>query len=136
MADDDFAFSLATLRFLAAPGNLALWVPPLALGALVRVITHRWVHQLVFPACTHASRICASRSNTSKLIPSVADFLAIPLVFYLVVLAGRFDLSELRRSGWLFDVGTSEVWWKFYAYFGWTPFVLSSDHTANSIIGA
>jgi sulfate permease, SulP family len=61
----------------------------------VRVLTHRWTHQLLFPAY----------------------FLAIPLVFYAVVLGAGFDLSNLREKGWLFETGTSVAWYKFYTYF-------------------
>lgn len=42
----------------------------------------------------------------------------IPIVFYGVVLSARMDLGALRKDGWLFDVGASEAWWKFYTYFG------------------
>jgi SulP family sulfate permease len=97
LADDDFSWTLPTLRFFLEPHNVALWAPALALAVGARVLTHRFKHQLVFPAY----------------------FLAIPLVFYAVVLGGGFDLSELRRGGWLFDTGASAPWWTFYTYFSW-----------------
>jgi len=77
--------------------NLILWVVPLTLAALLRVITHKFHHQLILPLY----------------------FLAIPVLFYVVVAAAGIDLWELRRSGWLFDMGTreSEAWYKFYSYF-------------------
>jgi hypothetical protein len=40
------------LRYFALdPHALVLWVPPLALAVLLRVITARWKHQLLFPLC-------------------------------------------------------------------------------------
>ena len=50
----------------------------------------------------------------------VIDFIIIPLVFYLVVLVGGSDLGDLRKSGWLFDMGSNgkEPWYKFYSYYG------------------
>lgn len=49
------------------------------------------------------------------------DFLAIPMLFYVIVVAGRFDLGTLRQHGWLFDMGETgshQAWYKFYSYFG------------------
>ena len=48
------------------------------------------------------------------------DFIVIPLVFYIVVAAGGFDLGVLRNDGWLFDIGSTgnEHWYQFYSYLG------------------
>ncbi|KAG6917412.1 hypothetical protein DXG01_002681 [Tephrocybe rancida] len=64
--------------------NLTLWVVPLILAMLLRAITHRFHHQLIFP------------------------------IFATLGL----DLWDLRRTGWIFDMGTgeSESWYKFYSY--------------------
>ena len=52
MSDDDFSLSLETFKFLVLnAGNLVLWLPAFALAVLLRVITHRWDHQLIFPIC-------------------------------------------------------------------------------------
>ncbi|KAF5375834.1 hypothetical protein D9615_008236 [Tricholomella constricta] len=77
--------------------NLILWVIPLVLAVLLRVITHKFHHQLIFPVY----------------------FLAIPVLFYIVVAAAGFNLWDLRRSGWIFDMGNGEVepWYKFYSHF-------------------
>ncbi|KAJ3746096.1 sulfate transporter family-domain-containing protein [Lentinula detonsa] len=99
--DDDFNIDLETLRFMfLEPQNLALWTIPLALAILLRLITSRWSHQLIFPVY----------------------FVVIPVFFYVIVAAARCDLDELREDGWLFDIpgginGQSESWWKFYTYF-------------------
>ncbi|KAI0077979.1 hypothetical protein K474DRAFT_1594928 [Panus rudis PR-1116 ss-1] len=97
MADDDFDLSYATFKFLFLNGNnLALWVPPFALAVLLRVITHKFHHQLIFPLY----------------------FIIIPIIFYIVVAAARLDLDVLRRTGWLFDMDTSdEPWYRFYTFY-------------------
>ncbi|KAF6756738.1 vacuole protein [Ephemerocybe angulata] len=94
--DDDFTLSWETLRLMFLENhNLVLWAIPLGLAVLLRLITHRFHHQLIFPVY----------------------FIVIPLVFYVVVLAGRFDFAQLRAEGWLFDVSMArEPWWKFYTY--------------------
>ncbi|KAF5347183.1 hypothetical protein D9758_011062 [Tetrapyrgos nigripes] len=87
--------------------NIVQWVLPLVLAVGLRVITTllermdrmgRWrvgkwnqlpiAHKLTFP------------ENQNK-----TDFVIIPVLFYIIVFAGRMDLEELRREGWLFDVG-------------------------------
>ncbi|KAJ4490657.1 sulfate transporter family-domain-containing protein [Lentinula aciculospora] len=101
--DDDFVINLRTLKFMfLVPHNLALWTLPLGLAILLRVITSRWNHQLIFPVY----------------------FVVIPVLFYVIVLATQLDLHELREDGWLFDIsggddGQSESWWRFYTYFDW-----------------
>ncbi|KAM5540073.1 hypothetical protein V8D89_006213 [Ganoderma adspersum] len=107
MSDDDFALDLETLKYIFLnAGNLMLWLPAFCLAALLRVITHKWDHQLIFPIY----------------------FCIIPAVFYIVVAAVGIDLPRLRTAGWLFDMGTShEPWWHFYTLFdfklmSWTAF--------------
>ncbi|KZT66913.1 hypothetical protein DAEQUDRAFT_674125 [Daedalea quercina L-15889] len=97
MAEDDFDFSLVTLKyvFLTAQ-NVLLWAPALALAVILRVITHKWEYQLIFPMY----------------------FLAVPVIFYIVVISAHIDLSILRDKGWLFDMGTShEPWYHFYTLY-------------------
>ncbi|KZT04035.1 uncharacterized protein LAESUDRAFT_658528 [Laetiporus sulphureus 93-53] len=97
MDDDDFDFSLATLKFLFLNvHNLALWMSAFGLAALLRIISHKYEHQLIFPLY----------------------FMIIPAVFYIVVAAGHMDLGNLRQKGWLFDMGTAhEPWYHFYSLF-------------------
>jgi sulfate permease, SulP family len=49
---------------------------------------------------------------------SFLDFLAIPVFFYIIIAIARVDMASLRQNGWVFDIGQSEPWWKFYTYFG------------------
>jgi len=47
--------SWETLKFIFLDThNLALWVIPLTLTILLRVITHRYHHQLIFPLCSYS----------------------------------------------------------------------------------
>ena len=98
--------------------NLALWTIPLGLAILLRVITHRCHHQLVFPLCAYCCCCCRCCPRCPNCYQP--DFIVIPVVFYIVVLAGRFDLVRLRADGWVFDMGPvgHEAWYKFYSYLG------------------
>ncbi|TFK98319.1 sulfate transporter family-domain-containing protein [Pterulicium gracile] len=97
--DDDFTIEFSTLKFMLQPHMLAMWVPPLVLAALLRVITHRWRHQLIFPLY----------------------FVLVPVVFYLIVLAARINISTLRSGGWVFDIqdGEDSHWYEFYQWLHW-----------------
>jgi sulfate permease, SulP family len=54
MDDDDFAFTPEVFRFFFLNAHiLALWVPALILAILLRAITHKYHHQLIFPACEY-----------------------------------------------------------------------------------
>lgn len=113
--DDDFDYTLETLRYMFLDKhNLVLWALPLFLAILLRVITHKYNHQLIFPLCECT---CLRRGGYSN--PWPLDFIIIPLLFYIVVAAARLNLSELRHTGWIFDMGASahEPWYKFYSYF-------------------
>jgi sulfate permease, SulP family len=118
--EDELSFSLETFRLMfMQTHNLVLWTVPLTLAALLRVITAKVRHQLVFPACKSGRIFVYSLANLL-----LSDFLFIPAVFYVIVLAARFDLTKLRESGWLFDIGAEgghEPWWKFYTYYGASP---------------
>jgi len=60
-----------------------------------------------------------AKSPLTRLCGQIVDFLAIPVVFYVVVAIARLDVSTLRRAGWLFDMGDiNEPWHHFYKYFG------------------
>jgi hypothetical protein len=51
ISDDDFSYNLSTLKFMCEPHNLVLWLPALGLAVLLRLITHKYHHQLIFPLC-------------------------------------------------------------------------------------
>ncbi|WWD17472.1 hypothetical protein CI109_101913 [Kwoniella shandongensis] len=97
LKEEGFEYNLATLKlFFESWHVVALWTIPLALAILLRVITHFYHHQLIFPAY----------------------FFVIPVIFYIVVVIGRWDMTTLRNAGWVFDVGkNTQAWWKFYTYF-------------------
>ncbi|CAE6431990.1 unnamed protein product [Rhizoctonia solani] len=101
--EEGFQYNLDTFKlYFMNKHNLMLWLPAFALAVLLRIITHRFHHQLIFPMY----------------------FIAIGVMFYVVVAIVGIDLHILRSGGWVFDVGAStESWWHFYTYFG-QPFGL------------
>lgn len=67
----------------------------------------------------------------------LTDFIAIPMLFYIIVAVGQFDLGNLRQQGWLFDLGMGtgghQSWYKFYSYLGehgFTPALLMFKYVA------
>ncbi len=118
--------------------NVILWSVPLFLAVFLRVGT--WLHgkfrkdgdgeggQGVFVGCQLSLSPLLSDSFPIPFNcvvmpdpdPSL-DFIAIPMIFYIVVLAARIPLDTLRDEGWIFDVrgGDDGVgWYKFYDYYG------------------
>lgn len=98
LKEEGFEYNLNTLKIFFANGHaIALWTIPLALAITLRLITHRFHHQLIFPGY----------------------FFVIPCVFYFVVLVGGWKIDALRHAGWIFDVGgESRPWYTFYTLFG------------------
>ncbi|CDO73882.1 hypothetical protein BN946_scf185016.g39 [Trametes cinnabarina] len=97
ISDDEFSLSLETLKFFVLNVHIVmLWLPAFLLAVLLRVITHFWEHQLIFPIY----------------------FCIIPAIFYVVVAAAHTDLGALRDAGWLFEMSsTDEPWYYFYSLF-------------------
>lgn len=97
--------------------TITLWLLPLSLAVLLRLITHRFHHQLIFPLC-----LSPSFAKYSALLTRLfADFIIIPFLFYLVVAVAGLSLVDLRKHGWLFDLGNNaseEAWYKMYSYLG------------------
>lgn len=98
LKEEGFSYNLTTLKFFfESPHAIALWGIPLTLAILLRIITHRFHHQLIFPAY----------------------FFVIPVVFYIVVAIGGWDMDTLRANNWVLDVGKqSRPWYTFYTLFG------------------
>ena len=72
MSDDDFSLSWETFKFFVInPRNLALWLPAFGLAVLLRVITHKWEHQLIFPICkgsTYSDILADTDFTLSRLL--------------------------------------------------------------------
>jgi SulP family sulfate permease len=112
LKEEGFEYNLTTLKFFfESPHAIALWGIPLALAIILRIITHRFHHQLIFPAY----------------------FFVIPVVFYIVVAIGRWDMATLRENNWVLDVGKqSRPWYTFYTLFGTSHELWHRQpHTAN-----
>ena len=61
------------------------------------------------------------------------DFIMISLLFYVVVLSARMNLTTLRQGGWVFDMGsTSEPWYAFYSYYSKWIFFICHCQSLNS----
>lgn len=52
ISDDEFTATWETFRLMFLDTHtLSLWLIPLALAVLLRLITHKFHHQLIFPLC-------------------------------------------------------------------------------------
>ena len=115
MSEDDFNLSYEMFEYLfLTVHNFILWFPAFALAVLLRIITSKFHHQLIFPAC-------AAVLPFSFVVVLIfrADYLVIPAIFYIVVAAGHFSLQSLRENGWLFNTITAhEPWYRFYTLYG------------------
>lgn len=98
-SEGGFSWDLPTFRYFTQSWDMvAHWAPALGLAILLRIITARYHHPLIFPAY----------------------FLMLPVLFYaFVVGAGRQSLPFLRDQGWVFDIGDAgdTPFWRFYTYF-------------------
>ena len=55
MDEDDFTYSFETMKSFISNGSVvAHWLPAFLLAVLLRLITSKYHHQLVFPACKDA----------------------------------------------------------------------------------
>lgn len=98
-SEEGFQWNLETLRYFVQSWEMvAHWVPPALLAILLRLITAKFHHPLIFPTY----------------------FLIIPILFYIVA-SGILHVSieDLRKDDWIFDVGKAAEapFWRFYTYF-------------------
>ena len=129
MEEGEYTIGFLIRAMLENGHKFTLWFVPLVLAVALRVGTSiDWVKifgkkvnnglgELVFPICKSSLPF---QTQTHKIV--FVDFTLIPLLFYLVVLAAHLDISDLRKDGWVFDLGTGstggkeENWWRFYEY--------------------
>ena len=96
MSDDDFTLSVETFKYLFLNvSNLILWLPAFCLAVLLRVITHRWDHQLIFPICEHVP----SNSETQYLIKTPCIQISVLSQQYFI-LSLLPPASTFPISGW------------------------------------
>ncbi|SCV68526.1 BQ2448_647 [Microbotryum intermedium] len=101
--EDSKGLSIELLQQYLDLKNLPLWVIPLVLAVVLRLITARYQHPLIFPGY----------------------FLAIPLVFYVISLSARIPIANLRENGWVFELnGVDSEWYEFWTLFGLTIWAL------------
>ncbi|GAA5994775.1 Vsb1p [Rhodotorula paludigena] len=88
--------SLELVRHFFDAEMLPLWTVPLALAILLRLITARFSHPLIFPAY----------------------FLAIPPVFYAITTIAGIPVERLRELGYVFEVkGVDNEWYEYLTHF-------------------
>ncbi|KAK0234583.1 sulfate transporter family-domain-containing protein [Armillaria nabsnona] len=90
--------------------NIILWGVPLFLAIFLRV--GMWLY----------GKLHKSGDGEANSGIFVGYFIAIPVIFYVVVLAAGIPMDVLRKNGWVFDVqgGNEAGWYKFYGYFDFT----------------
>ncbi|KAI9677268.1 MAG: hypothetical protein M1829_002610 [Trizodia sp. TS-e1964] len=95
--DGNLEYNLPTLQKLLQFDTIFLWTVPLVL-AIVLLIAQRWMKHPLFVPCY---------------------FLLIPAVFYFfVAVIPSLDLTDLRQSGWVFDMpAAGEPFYHFYSLF-------------------
>lgn len=82
------------VQLFGSTHNILLWVIPLLLALLLRLISLKFTHELIFPAY----------------------FLVVPIIFYIVVAIIGVDFETLRHNRWVFEVGSvKEPWYRFYS---------------------
>lgn len=61
--------TLETLRYFVSNSHaLAQWVPPVVLAVLLRIMTARWKHQLIFPVCESAAYLRLIRNSNADVL--------------------------------------------------------------------
>lgn len=82
---------------------------PLGLAILLRIVTMRYNHPLIFPGF----------------------FLAFPVVFWVIALSAGIPVEKLRAAGWVFEVkGVDSEWYEYFGMFGEFAFSLLHDSTS------
>ncbi|KAH8927062.1 hypothetical protein BT69DRAFT_1238330 [Atractiella rhizophila] len=96
LEDESVEFSLETVRHFFELAVLPLWTVPLALATLLRLITYKFSHPLIF----------------------TGYFIVIPIIFYAVVLIIGTPLATLREKGWVFELeGVDTPFYEYWTYF-------------------
>ncbi|ORY75647.1 sulfate transporter family-domain-containing protein [Leucosporidium creatinivorum] len=94
--EEEAGFSMDLVKHYFDWSVLPLWTVPLILAVVLRLITARFHHPLIFPGY----------------------FLAIPLVFYGIAFAAGFNIEQLREGGWVFEVnGVDSEWYEYWTLF-------------------
>ncbi|GAA5980112.1 hypothetical protein JCM10908_001540 [Rhodotorula pacifica] len=94
--EESDGFSLEMLQRFFSVSVLPLWTIPLALAIILRIITSRYSHPLIFPIY----------------------FLSIPAIFYAITLAAGVSVETLRDQGWVFEAkSANNKWYEFWTLY-------------------
>jgi hypothetical protein len=78
---------------------------------------HAQVSSSAYLSYVYAISPLSRTGDLMAIFDICADFVVIPLIFYIVVAAARLDLASLRKQGWVFDLGsTQDPWYEYYKY--------------------
>ncbi|KND02916.1 uncharacterized protein SPPG_01997 [Spizellomyces punctatus DAOM BR117] len=90
-------YSLEWIRNIFTPSALMLWGSSLGLAVCLKIMQRRIHHPLFVPMF----------------------YVAVPVVFFIIVLVARIPMDELRRSGWLFPMpeGEPAPFYEFWTYY-------------------
>ncbi|KAI8332373.1 sulfate transporter family-domain-containing protein [Chlamydoabsidia padenii] len=99
--DENLVYTWDMFKQLFLDGHvLALWSSALGVALFLRVLQAKLKdHPMVVPVF----------------------FMALPAVFYLVVLIAGLDVDQIRDAGWIFPLVDSDVpFWHFYTYYNFS----------------
>ncbi|ORZ12552.1 sulfate transporter family-domain-containing protein [Lobosporangium transversale] len=93
----ELTYSYETFRFLFLNHHVfSLWFTPLSLALVLRLLQRKIKHPFLIPTF----------------------FMAVPMLFYLIVAIAGFDWDMLRENGWVFPMPSGNApGWQFYTFF-------------------
>ncbi|KAG0179008.1 hypothetical protein DFQ29_002720 [Apophysomyces sp. BC1021] len=98
--DEDLAYTIPMFKKLFLDSHtFALWSSAFGMAILLRVIQHRISSPLVVPVF----------------------FMALPVVFFIIIALAGLDVNHVRDAGWIFPLVESDLpFWHFYTYYDFT----------------
>ncbi|CAO3593500.1 unnamed protein product [Absidia cylindrospora] len=98
--DEDLEYTWPMMKLLFGDlHTFSLWFSAFAVALLLRLLQHKLKSPMVVPLF----------------------FMALPLVFYLIVWIAGLDVHQVRDGGWIFPLVDSNVpFWHFYTYYDFT----------------
>lgn len=98
--DENLVYTVPMLKKIFLDSHVfSLWFSAFAVAILLRLIQYRISSPLVVPAF----------------------FMALPVVFYLIVFTFRLNVNDVRNAGWIFPLVESNIpFWHFYTFYDFT----------------
>ncbi|KAI8918399.1 sulfate transporter family-domain-containing protein, partial [Powellomyces hirtus] len=91
------AYTWEYLRAIFEPSELKLWGSSFGLAVFLKMMQRRIHHPLFVPLF----------------------YVCVPILFYIIVFAGRFALEDVRKAGWLISLpeGPPAAFYEFWTYY-------------------